>query len=279
MYLTQSQRNLIESKSLVHVSFSPIKEKEGTLGYSFKDKFYYRIRLDESIKDNEAISMSILIHELGHVELGHMDESLMDAIKYVFKIAEELGISKEIIRLWNRGPMGVINICMDLEVNDKFLTRQNIRDLTNSGFTPVTLEVLNLEPQDSWKDYIKPYLSMMKDNYDDLKNQLDDLFKSLKDIGEMQTKRNKGSGKSKGSPQEEEDTEESSLGNMNSDKDAEKVEEGESSTSDSSNDSEGEENEVTQSDMEDDGEDPEEYLDEEGELGELITTSDQNCDD
>lgn len=277
MYLTQSQRNLIDSRSLVHVSFSPIKEKEGTLGYSFKDKFYYRIRLDTSIEDNEAISMSVLIHELGHIELGHMDESLSEAIKYVFKVAEELGISKEVIRVWNRGPMGVINICMDLEVNDKFLTRQNIKDLTKSGFTPVTLEVLGLEPQESWKDYIRPYLSMMKDNYDDLKDQLDSLFKSLKDIGEMQTKRNKGSGKSNGNPQD--GTEESSLGKMISDKDSEEVEEGESSTSGSSKDSEGEENEVTQSDMEDDGEDPEEYLDEEEELSELITTSNQKCDD
>lgn len=280
MYLTRAQRNLIDSRSMVHVSYVPIFEKEGTIGYAFKDKFYYKIRLDKSIENNEPLSMSVLIHELGHIELGHMDESIKQSIKTVFKVAEKLGISKEAIRLWDRGPMGVINICMDLEVNDKFLTRQNINDMIKSGFTPVTIDNLELEPQESWKDYIEPYLLKMKDNYNEFKQQLDDLFKSMKDVGEMQTKRMKGRGNQSNQSQgkENEDSEGTSIGKMISEKEDEQDENEGKDSSSKSNESGDKEEEVTQSDMEDDGEDPEDYMEDEEEVSEMITTSDDNYD-
>lgn len=131
------------------------------LGYSSKgDQDFYKITIAEDIPSQNIRSL-ILLHEVGHIFFKHLDVDLIKEIFLVEEIFHQHNISFDRIFYYG-GPIRFINLTMDLEVNSKVFTLQNLEEL-NSFLTPLsihmhTTDYLKVEIQNTFRDYYNPLI-------------------------------------------------------------------------------------------------------------------------
>lgn len=159
MKWTAKQKEILSVKNLCDVVYSDMWRVKKVLGYSYKGFRHYGVRVARDLpKDVRA---AVLIHEISHAYLGHLDEvdqkkELQD-IKAIF---EGVNLPFSAIRAYG-GPMSFLNICMDLEINSKILTLKNVNDLCKVA-SICTPEFYGVPVLDNFRDYYRPMIERLK---------------------------------------------------------------------------------------------------------------------
>lgn len=169
MYLTNEQRALIEDTSGITVSHESLMEEQGVLGLCYKDKKTgYHVLIDNSIPSEEEKKV-VLIHELGHIELRHLQINQFREKVKVDRLIKEMNLPKDIIcKKLPQGFHSFMNICLDLEVNSKFLTFEDFDIMNERGHRLLSIdnESMNFAYQDSFEGYYEPVLEWLKKKED-----------------------------------------------------------------------------------------------------------------
>lgn len=172
MYITSEQMKLISDTYGIRVKYSPIWKKMHQIGYCYKDHDGYHVRVDKELS-KEARKI-VLIHELGHIELDHLKINEYKEKATVDEIITKVGAPKDLInRKLNGGFHDFMNICLDLEVNSKFLTFENYDIMKNetkvingeeTKLGVLNIEDWNMEYQSDFRGYYEPViLRLMKE--------------------------------------------------------------------------------------------------------------------
>ena len=174
MYLTSEQIHLISDTYGIKVRYSSIWKKMHQIGFCYKDHDGYHVKVDKKLS-KEARKI-VLIHELGHIELEHLKINEYKEKATVDDIIAKVGAPKDLInRKLNGGFHEFINICIDLEVNSKFLTFENYEVMRNETKTvngeEVKLGVLNIEDwdmeyQSDFRGYYEPVILRLMNEED-----------------------------------------------------------------------------------------------------------------
>lgn len=174
MYITSEQRKLISDTYGIRVKYSPIWKKMNQIGFCYKDHDGYHVRVDKELS-KEARKI-VLIHELGHIELDHLKINEYKEKVTVDEIITKVGAPKDLInRKLNGGFHDFMNICLDLEVNSKFLTFENYEIMRNEtkiiNGEETKLGVLNIEDwdmeyQSDFRGYYEPVILRLMNEED-----------------------------------------------------------------------------------------------------------------
>ena len=188
MYITSEQKKLISDTYGIRVKYSPMWEKEHQIGYCYKDHDGYHVKIDTS-QLNRDMRKIVLLHELGHIDLDHLKINEYKEKELVDEVIEKVGAPKDIIyKKLNGGFHDFLNICMDLEVNSKYLTFENIDIMRQSEFKILNIEDEGFEYQSDYRGYYEPVIRklMTRDDCEMSKimNQMRDWAKSMQQSGE-----------------------------------------------------------------------------------------------
>ena len=193
MYITSEQMKLISDTYGIRVKYSPIWKKMNQIGFCYKAHDGYHVRVDKELS-KEARKI-VLIHELGHIELDHLKINEYKEKATVDEIITKVGASKDLInRKLNGGFHDFMNICLDLEVNSKFLTFENYEIMRNEtkiiNGEETKLGVLNIEDwdmeyQSDFRGYYEPVILRLMNEEDcamsKVMNTLKDWAKSMQE--------------------------------------------------------------------------------------------------
>ena len=145
-----------KQKSLLD-GYLPVKITKDVFVGDNSDKFgfskrgsggQYEIHLNVNIPTKDAM-LSVLIHELAHIYLGHNDVScsyIMDVIQR--NIPEKVRVMPDMA-------LFMANYAMDYEVNSKYFTRENEKALCDVNYPPLSRAKAGLEFSETWEGYLE----------------------------------------------------------------------------------------------------------------------------
>lgn len=190
---TPFQERILNYKNLGKISYCDMWLTKKQLGYSSKgDEKYYEVTVAEDISSPEIRSL-ILLHEVGHIFFRHLDIDISSELEAVYNLFKEKEVPFSKVFYYG-GPLRFINLAMDLEVNSKAFTFQNLKHLNSFlktfSFHLHTTDSLSLEVLDSFRDYYVPLILRLKDTedkenikdfpeWDDIRNQENFNFEKL----------------------------------------------------------------------------------------------------
>ena len=157
---TAKQKEILSVKGLCDVKYENMWSSKKELGYSYKGFRHYGVCVAKDVSSD--IRAAILIHEIAHAYLGHLD-----TVDYKKELEDIRNIFREVNKPYERisyygGPMSFLNICMDLEINSTILTTGNIESL-NSIASICTPDKYKVEILESFRDYYRPLISQIPD--------------------------------------------------------------------------------------------------------------------
>lgn len=160
MNFTNIQRKVLQYCRMSKVIFRPMYVKNKELGYASKGSNYsYDINIASDVPTD--IKKITLIHEAGHIYLRHTEVCIKDEIEVMYDLIKKYNTSVEHFLNAYGGFTRFLNICMDLEINSKFLTYANVTTMQKFGFnlcTPISFEV---EYQEEFNKYYEPLISKL----------------------------------------------------------------------------------------------------------------------
>ena len=179
MKLTSLQHKAFRELCLSKITYRDMFKSEGSLGYTYRARRGYDITIADDIADNKAKAI-ILLHELAHIFFGHMDENVVQELKNIKKQIQGRGVNYTKCMLFFRGPMSFLNIAMDLQVNTKFLTKentdylQNFLETINPGFKLCLPETYETEEKEVFREYYDPLVDYFLKHQDEMKISVTD---------------------------------------------------------------------------------------------------------
>lgn len=168
MKLTATQETILKDLGMCGVKYTAMHTEKGQLGYTTRGRRGYDITIASDI--DPEIQNVVLMHEVGHVYLGHMDAPIKIELENIKKILDSKQKSISSLMYYG-GPMSFINIAMDLEVNTKVLTLSNVDALKNAGFEGCTLENQKVEFKRAWYEYYESLIDNIPEDTSDPKDQ------------------------------------------------------------------------------------------------------------
>lgn len=180
---THLQKKCLRDLAVCKVKYKNIWRTRHELGYTVRNNRHYDIVVagDTGRWD---VSDIVLIHEVGHVWLGHCDVKILEELRDIKKRLEDKGLSFKSLRYYG-GPRHFINICVDLEVNSSILTKGNIQAMKDFGVESVTLDSMEVELAKDFRGYYDQLIDKLKDYIE--KNNLpvdaEDQTKTMPGIG------------------------------------------------------------------------------------------------
>lgn len=186
MQYTNKQLEAIDNFEMSNLFLRKMWESERQLGYCSRGKRSYDINIAGDVNPDE-VRICIFLHELGHIYFDHMDVNIKEELKAVKKLAEENGYDYKSTMMVYNGPMSFLNVAMDLEVNTKLLTPDNIITIeSNVGVELVTRERFEVDYVDrssTFRDYYIPLFERAKSDSQNISKAIKDLIKDLLDSG------------------------------------------------------------------------------------------------
>lgn len=160
MEYTKYQLDALRYKGYSKVFFHKnMYRQEHCLGYSISGSPYDLIHIAEDCP-TEDIKKIVILHEVGHIVYSHVYVNIKKEIKFIKSIFESNGVPYQSIMKFG-GPMQFLNICMDLEVNTKLLSKGNINTM-NEYFKICTPEIFGVPVLDNFRDYYPPLIEKLK---------------------------------------------------------------------------------------------------------------------
>lgn len=200
MYYTDFQKKVLRDLGYCKVLYKRIYKSKKELGYTTIGKNEYDITLASDVP--EDIKKIVLIHEVGHVYYGHMNVNLREEFVYIKSLLEKYNKPLEALLAWG-GFNRFVNICMDLEVNSKLFTVNNIEIMQSFGFPPCTIDTFNVDYKDTYKEYyeelIKSDETPNQDQMNAMSKMINDMLDKLTDEDIQDLMNNMNDGSSKGS--------------------------------------------------------------------------------
>ena len=170
------QKRVLRDKGLCRIKYKRMwKTAKHELGYSTKGTDKYEIVIANDIENNDTTAI-VLLHEIGHVHYGHLDEvDYKEEFKTIKSICEKYGKSFEQCVGMYGGPMQFLNIVMDLEINTKLLTIANVKHMKNENIGILVPETFGIEVEDTFRDYYEPIIKSIpnsKEEYEEMKEKI-----------------------------------------------------------------------------------------------------------
>ena len=174
MKLTPIQHKIFRELGMSKVFNKPLfKATPSQLGYTYRARRSYDITIADDLGDSKVRAI-VLLHEIAHIFLGHMDENIPQELKNVKTLIKGMGVNYTKCMLFFGGPMTFLNIAMDLECNTKILTPENIKYVDNflekeSEGKLCTPEKYETVEKDKFRDYYIPLVEYFKKHESEMK--------------------------------------------------------------------------------------------------------------
>lgn len=149
MQCTAYQNRVMRDQGMAHVSYKAMND----YGYTTKGDTYYQIVLRQGLAAD--LNDVVLIHEVGHIFFHHMDVDTAKELNDISAILRSCGRTAADL-VYYGGPMTFLNICMDLEVNTKVWTNENLQVVSNLGVC--SLQRFSLSLQSNFRGYYEPLI-------------------------------------------------------------------------------------------------------------------------
>lgn len=160
MTLTNLQRKVLTACRMSKVIFRKMYEKNHELGYASRgDNYNYDINIASDVPAD--IKQVTLIHEAGHIYLKHTEVNVKEEALVMNELINKYGSTVEIFSKVYGGFATFLNICMDLEINSKFLTLGNVRTMKNFGFNLCTPDAYKVDYKETFNLYYEPLISQL----------------------------------------------------------------------------------------------------------------------
>ena len=194
MILTYNQKKVLRQSGMCKITYRNMYKEQHSLAYCSKGGYFYDITVAKDVLPVE-IQMIALIHECGHIALSHVHNDIKADLKQIEDLCKELNKPASMLRIYG-GPMGFINVCMDLEVNDKYLTKANVELMEQCDFPPCTVESYDVPVLGDYHNYFRPLIEKLPETdkeFEQMKKQIEEQLKKQA----QQKKQNKQNGQNK----------------------------------------------------------------------------------
>lgn len=154
MKMTPVQERLLDTPKPIKLFRSEFQGNfRDQIGYTKKGNEYYEIHLNSDSEILESIEGIIIIHEVGHVHLGHDDLSSAE-IKSIY---DEFRRKYKVIPVINGNSQYhyIVNVAMDMEINAKYFTQSNFTEMGSAGWPPIDYRKFEFKYQESWIGYLE----------------------------------------------------------------------------------------------------------------------------
>lgn len=209
MILTYNQKKVLRQSGMCKITYRNMYKEQHSLAYCSKGGYFYDITVAKDVLPVE-VQMIALIHECGHIALAHVHNDMKADLEQIDKLCKELNKPASMLRIYG-GPMGFINVCMDLEVNNKYLTKANVELMTQCNFPPCTVENYAVPVLGDYHNYFRPLIEKLPETdeeYEQMKKQIEDQLKKQaqqkkqgKQNGQNQQGQGQGNGNGNGQDQ------------------------------------------------------------------------------
>lgn len=187
---TSYQKEVFIYSNLGLIHYETMWEEKRTLGYSGRGTSEnYDVVIAADIKEEEIRDI-VLLHEIGHIFFNHLDVDSNEELNAIKKIFKKLNKPFEWISFYG-GPFSFLNLAMDLEVNSKLLTFNNVQKINKylSKYKShiYTVDYFDFEVMDNFRDYYIPLIQRLKEDTKKI-NTFKDVPFDLNDIKDSEIK-------------------------------------------------------------------------------------------
>lgn len=162
MKYTEKQKSLFRTIKPTKVFVDTFKS-EAELAYARKGEEAYEVHINdksEIAKDNDARRIAI-VHEFGHIVLGHCDYTISELEDIVESHTPER--LKNALIVFNT--MELCNFAMDFEVNAKYVSFSNYKIMEDAGFPILDYRKQGMSYHDDWIGYLDEILNSRDLNF------------------------------------------------------------------------------------------------------------------
>lgn len=198
MNLTFEQKKVLRQSGMCKITYRNMFKKDHDLGYCSKGGYFYEVNLAKDVRPID-VQLITLIHECGHIALYHVHTDIPKELKDIEALCKKYNKPAYMLQAYG-GPVAFINICMDLEVNHRYLTKENTEFMKNVGFPLCTLESYQLTDLGDFRNYYEPLIQKLPDNDKDFQKMVDQMKQALKDMLENAKKNKNQQGKKTSAP-------------------------------------------------------------------------------
>lgn len=179
MELTNLQEEVMDYLALSNLFRRAMYKTTHQLGYTSRVGRYYDIHVANDT-GSEEVETIVLLHELGHVYYGHNDADHIQELKDIKKLCVDMNIPFKAAMKAYGGPMRFLNLAMDLEINTKLLTIDNVKKMYEFGFGIIIPKAMKVDLASDFRSYYKPLLENIKFDENDSENsELGDDFSNV----------------------------------------------------------------------------------------------------
>ena len=199
MILTYNQKKVLRQSGMCKITYRNMYKDQHSLAYCSKGGYFYDITVAKDVLPVE-VQMIALIHECGHIALAHVHNDIKADLRQIDNLCKELNKPVSMLRIYG-GPMGFINVCMDLEVNDKYLTKANIELMNQCNFPPCTVENYQVPVLGDYHNYFRPLIEKLPETdeeFEQMKKQIEEQLK--KQAQQKKQGKQNGQGQGNGQP-------------------------------------------------------------------------------
>lgn len=186
MTLTNLQKKVLTACRMSKVNFRKMYESNHELGYASRGTNYsYDINIASDVPTD--VKQVTLIHEAGHIYLKHTEVSVKDEALVMNELIKAAGTTIEIFQKTYGGFATFLNICMDLEINSKFLTIGNVKTMKDFGFELCTPKSFSVNFEETFNLYYKPLIDKLpkKGSENEVENKTPQMSKDLPNTSEL----------------------------------------------------------------------------------------------
>ena len=186
MNFTETQRKVLKYCRMSKVIFRPMYVKNKELGYAARGSNYsYDINIASDVPTD--IKKITLVHEAGHIYLRHTEVCIKKEVEVMYDLIKKYNTSVEHFLNAYGGFTRFLNICMDLEINSKFLTYANVNTMQKFGFNLCTPTSFEVDYQEEFNNYYEPLISKLpKKNESEQKNKIDyDMSQDIPNLSDL----------------------------------------------------------------------------------------------
>lgn len=200
MNLTFEQKKVLRQSGMCKITYRNMFKKDHDLGYCSKGGYFYEVNLAKDVRPVD-VQLITLIHECGHIALYHVHTDVPTELKTIEGLCKKYNKPAYMLQAYG-GPMAFLNICMDIEVNNKYLTKANTDFMAKCGFPLCTLESYQLTDLGDFRNYYEPLIQKLPDNDKDYQQMVEQMKQALKDMldNAKKNKNQQGQGQGKGTP-------------------------------------------------------------------------------
>lgn len=180
MNLTFDQKKVLRQSGMCKITYRNMFKKDHDLGYCSKGGYFYEVNLAKDVRPVD-VQLITLIHECGHIALYHVHADIPKELTDIEAICKKYNKPAYMLQAYG-GPVAFINVCMDLEVNHKYLTKENTDFMEKCGFPLCTLENYQLTDLGDFRNYYEPMIAKLPDNDKDYQKMVDQMKQALKDM-------------------------------------------------------------------------------------------------